>query len=151
MKPQNTTHDTTKMPPRRWPPEPIVTDDNTALESPATRGKTYVVDTVIGTIARTVAEQIEGIHHVGAAGLRGVMQKLGSGGVNAEVGMKEAAVSLDIVILFGYSIRDLAAELRQRVIEAVSAMANRKLVAVDINVVGVSLDKSDSTPGRELA
>lgn len=102
------------------------------------RGKTYVADEVVTTIASIAAEQVDGVHRLGDTGIKGMIGRIGrNSGVGSEVGMKQAAISLDVVIEYGYRLGEVATELRQRVIEAVEHMADREVVAVDINIVDV--------------
>ena len=101
-------------------------------------GKTYVADEVVATIASIAAEQVAGVHRLGDTGFKGIFGRMGRNtGVGSEVGMKQAAISLDVVIEYGYRLNEVAAELRERVIEAVQYMADREVIAVDINIVDV--------------
>ncbi len=115
-----------------------------ALEEPRHRGKTFIADEVVSVIARLAAEQVEGIHQIGLSNFRSIFARAGrSRGVEAEVGMKEAAIDIDVSVIFGYPIRDLAQELREVIIDSVERMTGRNVVEVNINVNDVHV------PGRE--
>jgi len=96
---------------------------------------------VVETIAGLAARQVDGIHSLGKSRLI----SLGDDpkrGISAEVGDKEAALDLEVIIDYGCDIRQTAKELRRRVAEEVDRMAGRKVVEVNIDVVGVDgLDK----------
>lgn len=128
-------------------PRNVITTDADGLD----RGKTYVSDEVVATIASIAAEQVEGVHRLGETGLRGMIGRMGRhSGVNSEVGMKQAAIDLDIVIEYGYQIATVASDLRERVIEAVQYMADREVVAVDIHVVDIYVPGQPQPRGRNL-
>lgn len=115
----------------------------TSLAEPGARGKTHVADDVVATIASIAAEQVDGVHRLGDTGLKGVIGRIGrNSGVGSEVGMKQAAISLDVVIEYGYRLGEVASELRERVIEAVEHMADREVVAVDIHIVDVHVPET---------
>ncbi len=123
-----------------------------AAERPAReRGSTYIEDDVVSVIARIAAEQVPGIHKLGDSSLRSLMSRFGrSHGVDAEVGMKEAAVDLEIIVEFGHSIVEVAQEMRERVIETVEAMTGRKVVEVNIFVIDVHVAKIEHRHRRQL-
>lgn len=126
---------------------PVHQGVSVVASAPNTRGKTYVADEVVTTIASIAAEQVEGVYRLGVTGLKGVIGRIGrNSGVGSEVGMRQAAISLDVVIEYGFRIGEVASELRERVIEAVEHMADREVVAVDINIVDVYVP--DQAPQR---
>ena len=55
--------------------------------------------------------------------------------MNVEVGKREAAVDLSIVVDFGYSIPELAQQLRDNVIERVESGTGLVVKEVNIEVV----------------
>ncbi len=114
------------------------------LEVPRHRGKTFIADDVVSVIARIAAEQVEGIHQIGLSNFRSILSRFGrSRGVESEVGLKEAAIDIDVTVIFGYPIRELAQELREVIIDSVERMTGRQVVEVNINVNDVHV------PGRE--
>ena len=111
------------------------------------RGKTVIADEVISVIARIAAEQVQGVHQIGDSSLRGVFARLGRhAGVASEVGLKEAAVDISIIVEYGVPIADIAAEIRRQVIENVEYMTGRRVIEVNINVVDVYIPKSEQAP-----
>jgi len=115
------------------------------------KGKTFISDEVISIIARIAAEQVEGVYQIGDSSLRGMFARLGrSSGIDSDVGLKEAAVDVDIVVEYGYPIKILSDELRRSIIESVEYMTGRKVVEVNIHVVDVHIPKAEKTSRREL-
>lgn len=71
-------------------------------------------------------------------GLRGHSQ-----GVSVEVGEREAAVDLDIVVDYGPSIADVAAGVRRSVISAIESMTGLDVTEVNITVDDVWMPDDD--------
>ena len=134
-----------KAPPR------TVAGETGAASAPRTRGRTYIDDEVVSVIARIAAEEVPGVHKIGDSSLRKIMSRLGRHhGVDAEVGMQEAAVDVEIVVDFGFSIREIAEEMRERIIGTVESMTGRRVVEVNIYVVDVHVPKIERRQRREL-
>ncbi|MEV0188188.1 Asp23/Gls24 family envelope stress response protein [Kitasatospora purpeofusca] len=118
------------------------------------RGRTAIADQVVGKIAGMAAREVYGVHSFGAGltrALGAVRDKVPGGrssgsvtrGVKVEVGEKQTAVDLDLVIEYGVSIADVAAEVRDEVIGAIERMTGLQVVEVNINVVDVHLPDDD--------
>ncbi len=128
--------------------------------APAARGKTSIADGVVAKIAGMAAREVPGIHALGGGLARtmGVVRDRvpgGSGsvtrGVKVEVGERQSAVDLELVVEYGVAITNVAGEVRENVIEAVERMTGLEVVEVNISVNGVHLpDEGDeeTTEGR---
>ena len=101
---------------------------------------------VVATIAALAARQIEGVHSLGRSSLISFAKKKTTRGVAAEVGNREAALDLEVIVEYGCNLREVASQLRRRVADEVDRMAGRKVVEVNINVVGVHLPEPDGEP-----
>jgi uncharacterized alkaline shock family protein YloU len=108
------------------------------------RGKTTIADDVVSIIARIAAEQVEGIHQLGESSFRGMLGLGRHRGIESEVGFKEAAVDIEVIVEYGYPIKEVASQIRAAVIEGVEYMTGRKVVEVNVNVVDVYIPKIDS-------
>ena len=108
------------------------------------RGKTFIADDVVSVIARIAAEQVEGIHQLGESSFRGMLGIGKHRGIEAEVGFKEAAVDIEVIVEYGYPIKTVADQLREAVIESVEYMTGRKVIEVNVNVVDVYIPKIES-------
>jgi uncharacterized alkaline shock family protein YloU len=130
-------------------------------DAPASRGRTTVADVVVEKIAGMAARDVPGVHALGSGFARSMgtmrerMPGAGSGksvtrGVSVEVGEKQAAIDLEIVVDYGVSITDVAGEVRESVISAVERMADREVVEVNITVSDVKLpDEEDEGEERQ--
>ncbi|MBQ0971267.1 Asp23/Gls24 family envelope stress response protein [Streptomyces griseoincarnatus] len=128
---------------------------------PGMRGDTTVADAVVAKIAGMAAREIPEIHNLGGGMARAfgaVKERVpGSGtditrGVSVEVGERQAAVDLDVVVEYGASIVDTAGDVRANVIQAVEGMAGLEVVEVNIAVHDVHLpdeeEESEQGGGR---
>lgn len=117
----------------------------------ANLGKTLIIDDVVSAVARMAAEEVEGVHQIGVAGFRGMLSRIGgNSGVESEVGVKEAAISLDIIVEYGYPMVKIADALRKHVIESVEFMTGRRVVAVDVTIAAVKIPKPQKPKTRIL-
>lgn len=113
------------------------------------QGKTTIADAVVQKIAGVAAREVPGVYQLGGGTARAVgaiRERIpGSGGpsatqgVQVEVGEKEAAVDLQIVVDYGVSIADLAQGLRRNVINRIEQMTALSVVEVNINVDDVQI------------
>ena len=136
--------------------------------SPATRdrlaagdGQITVAETVVQKIAGKACREIAGVHAMGAGGTRAfgaVRERIpGSSGPNVaqgvgvEVGEKEAAIDLDIVVDYGVSIAELGRSIQRNVKQSVERMTGLRVVEVNIAVDDVYLPSDgdqDTQPSR---
>ncbi|HEY0277284.1 MAG TPA: Asp23/Gls24 family envelope stress response protein [Solirubrobacterales bacterium] len=106
------------------------------------RGQTNIADGVVTKVAGLAAGEVPGVHELGGTTARAVgavTQKVGlsdgrTQGVSVEVGEREAAVDLTIVIDYGESIPQVAEEVRQQVIKRVEGITGLSVVEVNISV-----------------
>jgi uncharacterized alkaline shock family protein YloU len=66
------------------------------------------------------------------------------------VGLKEAAVDVEIVVEYGYPIKMLSDELRRTIIQNVEYMTGRKVIEVNIHVVDVHVHRVEKRAKRQL-
>ena len=64
-------------------------------------------------------------------------------GVSVEVGEKEAAIDLRVIVHYGVAIHDVCWQLQERVREAVQTMTGLKVVEVNVTVVDVFIPGND--------
>lgn len=74
-------------------------------------------------------------------------------GVKVEVGQRQAAIDLQLIVEYGVAIQDVAGEVRESVVAAVEGMTGREVVEVGIVVSDVQLpdeeDEEDSEGERQ--
>jgi uncharacterized alkaline shock family protein YloU len=120
------------------------------------QGRTSIADSVVQKIAGTATREISGVHNLGTGSARAygaIRQSMpGSGGpaaaqgVSVEVGETQTAIDLDIVVDYGVSIAQLAANIRRNVITAVERMTGLEVIEVNIAVDDIYIPGEDAEP-----
>ncbi len=108
----------------------------------SSKGATKVADTVVTKVAGIAAREVGGVHALGGGASRAlssVTQRVGIGdersqGVSVEVGEREAAVELTIVIEYGESIPTVSQAIRDNVIRRVEGICGLSVTEVNIAV-----------------
>ncbi|MFO8072201.1 MAG: Asp23/Gls24 family envelope stress response protein [Polyangia bacterium] len=101
-------------------------------------GSLTLNEEVVATIAGLAAKEVGGIHSVGKTPLISFGDDP-TRGVGTEVGKKQAAFDLDIVVEYGHDIREIAKELREKTASEVARMAGRDVVEINVHVVDIKL------------
>jgi len=70
-------------------------------------------------------------------------------GVSVEVGERQAAIDLDVVIDYGVPLVDLAAGIRRNVIGAVERMTGLQVTEVNIAVDDIYIDSEDDSDQQQ--
>jgi len=124
-------------------------------------GQITVAENVVQKIAGKACREVGGVHAMGTGGTRafGAVRERIPGstgpnvaqGVGVEVGEKEAAIDLDIVVDYGVSIAELGRSIQRNVKLSVERMTGLRVVEVNIAVDDVYLPSDgdqDTQPAR---
>ncbi|MFJ7908082.1 Asp23/Gls24 family envelope stress response protein [Kitasatospora sp. NPDC096204] len=112
------------------------------------RGRTALAVGVVEKIAGMAAREVAGIHALGSGLARtfGAMRDRVPGGkpsvgrgIKAEVGEKQTAIDIALVVEYGVVIPELARQVRENIINAVERMTGLEVVEVNIAVNDVHL------------
>ncbi len=116
------------------------------------RGTTTISEVVVQKVAGLAAKEIKGVHALGGGATRalsalreripGATASAGQG-VSVEVGERQAAIDLEIVVDYGVPIADLAKSVRGNVIAAIEQITGLEVVEVNINVNDVHIPSDD--------
>jgi uncharacterized alkaline shock family protein YloU len=106
------------------------------------RGATTIADPVVTKVAGIAAREVPGVHDLGGGAARAVgamTQKVGIGdartqGVSVEVGEKEAAVDLTVIVDYGESIPQVSQGIRDNVIKRIEGITGLKVTEVNVAV-----------------
>lgn len=105
------------------------------------RGKVTFADEVVATIAGLAALEVEGVASMSA----GIVEKFGkknhSRGVRVEVGEKEAAVDLYMIVNYGVQIPEVAWNVQENVKKSIETMTGLSVVEVNIYIQGIEFHK----------
>ncbi|MCH0563017.1 MULTISPECIES: Asp23/Gls24 family envelope stress response protein [unclassified Streptomyces] len=123
----------------------------------ANRGRTSIADLVVVKVAGIAAREIPGVYDMGGGLSRtigAVRDRVPGGrpnvgrGVKVEVGERQAAVDLDLVVEYGVPVRDVSQDVRENVIAAVERITGLEVVEVNITVNDVRLpDEEEPSAG----
>lgn len=105
-------------------------------------GSVKISDEVVAIIAGLATSEVKGVAGMSGGIVGGIAEFVGkkspAKGVKVEVGEKEAAVDLYVIVEFGVRIPDVAREIQQRVKKAIESMTGLTVVEVNIHIQGVS-------------
>lgn len=116
--------------------------DSVVREEKNNLGSIRIADEVVSIITGLAATQVSGVSGMSGGVVGGITEKLGrknlSKGVKVEVGVKEAAIDLFVIIDFGSRIPEVAANIQDAVKKAVENMTGLVVTEVNVNVQGVA-------------
>nr|WP_283137217.1 Asp23/Gls24 family envelope stress response protein [Rhizohabitans arisaemae] len=123
------------------------------------QGNTTISDTVVAKIAGMAAREVRGVRDFGVGTARAfgaIKERLPGGdygsatrGIAVEVGERQAAADIDLVVEYGISIPDLANAVRKNVIGAVERMCGLEVTEVNILVDDVWLPGQERTQQQQ--
>jgi uncharacterized alkaline shock family protein YloU len=118
------------------------------------QGITTISDAVVAKMAGIAAREVEGVYGLGKS-FRRLVGRVRAGeslaqGVNVEVGKKEAAIDLVIVMEYGFSIPTVAQTLRQNVINKVEDGTGLIVKEVNIEVDDLYIPSEESAGGTRV-
>lgn len=121
------------------------TDSNVEIDT-----NLNISEDVIGIIAGLAASEVEGIAGMTLGFVDGINQILGgskkySKGVKIELEGKKVTIDLYVNVKYGVRIPDIAWAAQNAVKSAVENMTGLDVVAVNINVQGITFDKKEDT------
>jgi uncharacterized alkaline shock family protein YloU len=116
------------------------------------QGRTTIADGVVGKIAGIATREVDGVHAVGGGTARamGAMRERMGGrtnpqqGVSVEVGERQAAVDVDVVVEYGLAIADVAEGVRKNVIRSIQRMTGLEVTEVNVSVNDIYIPGDDS-------
>lgn len=108
-----------------------------------------ISEDVIGIIAGLAASEVEGIAGMTLGFVDGINQILGgnkkySKGVKITLDGKKVTIDLFVNVTYGVRIPDIAWAAQNAVKSAVENMTGLEVVAVNINVQGITFDKKET-------
>ncbi|MDN5365469.1 MAG: hypothetical protein PWP44_672 [Thermacetogenium sp.] len=109
-------------------------------------GAIRIANEVVAVIAGLAATEVEGLAGMSGGIAGGIAEMLGrknlSRGVKVEVGEREAAVDLYVIVEFGVQIPEVAMRVQENVKQAIESMTGLKVVEVNVHVQGVSFPEA---------
>lgn len=136
----------------RGTPPAKIAGQTAALNEEGSLGKTTISSAVVQKVAGVSAREVSGVHALGGGVSRAfgaIKERIpGSGtvttsGVSVEVGERQAAIDLDVVVEYGARIVDVAKAVRRNVITTVEQITGLEVIEVNIAVNDIHLPEDD--------
>lgn len=109
------------------------------------KGRLIIRDDVVAKIAGMAAQEVEGIS-MGGGGLMQTVTGAARGGdsdvkrgIKVEVGERQAAFDLSLMVDYGYNIPDIIAQVRRKITERVRSMTGLETTEINVEVVDINL------------
>ena len=138
----------------------VVAPRRSAAELTGEHGNTTIADVVVAKIVALATREIDGVYAMGGGTARmvGAVRQRVTGvassdtqGVSVEVGQRQAAADIDLVVEYGVAIPDLATAVRSNVITAVERICGLEVTEVNVNVDDIHLPgEQDDTGGPRV-
>jgi len=113
------------------------------LEAENEIGSVRIADEVVAIIAGLAATEVPGVAGMSGGLAGGIAEMLGrknlTRGVKVEVGERQAAVDLFLIVEYGVKIPEVAWRVQENVKKAIESMTGLDVVEVNIHVQGVKI------------
>jgi uncharacterized alkaline shock family protein YloU len=120
------------------------------------QGRTSIADGVVAKIAGIATREVDGVFAVGGGAARAmgaVRERIGgkshSQGVSVEVGERQAAVDVDVVVEYGLAIADVANGVRRNIITSIERMTGLEVTEVNVNVGDIHIPGEENDSSNE--
>lgn len=117
-------------------------------------GSIRIANEVVRIIAGLAASEVKGVVGMSGGVVDGfaelVKKKNLAKGVKVEVGEKQAAVDLFVIIEYGSKIPDIAYAIQENVKRAIESMTGLEVVEVNVHIQGVEFKQEDSNEVKIL-
>ncbi|MDQ6421048.1 Asp23/Gls24 family envelope stress response protein [Paenibacillus sp. LHD-117] len=115
-------------------------------------GTIQIAPEVIEVIAGLAAIEVKGVAGMSGGFAGGIAELLGrknlSKGVKVEVGQREAAVDVSIIVEYGYKIPEIASDIQNNVKRSIEIMTGLHVVEVNVHIHDVHF-KTTERPDEE--
>ena len=110
-------------------------------------GTVKIANEVVAIIAGLAATEVEGVAGMSGGMTADFTEMLGmknlSKGVKVEVGEKETAIDIFVIVEYGSKISEVANTVQNHVKETVETMTGLSVVEVNVNIQGVNIPKEE--------
>ncbi|HKM40014.1 MAG TPA: Asp23/Gls24 family envelope stress response protein [bacterium] len=114
------------------------------VESESDLGSVKIADEVVAIIAGLAATEVSGIAGMSGGLAGGIAEMLGrknlTKGVKVEVGERQTAVDLFVIVEYGAKIPEVAWHAQEDVKKAIESMTGLDVVEVNVHVQGVKIE-----------
>ncbi|KRE98303.1 alkaline-shock protein [Paenibacillus sp. Soil766] len=118
-------------------------------------GSIQIAPEVIEIIAGLATVEVQGVAGMSGGLAGGIAELLGrknlSKGVKVEVGQREAAIDVSIIIEYGNRIPEVASDIQNNVKQAIESMTGLNVVEVNVHIHDVHFKQVDKPIDEEPA
>lgn len=111
-------------------------------------GNIQIAPEVVEVIAGLATVEVAGVAGMSGGLVNGIAEFLGrknlSKGVKVEVGEREAAIDVSIVIEYGHKIPEIASEIQRNVKHAIHSMTGLHVVEVNVHIHDVHFNAAEA-------
>lgn len=111
-------------------------------------GSVRISDEVIASIAGIATMDVPGVVSMSSGLIGGMAEMIGkrnpAKGVKVQVGAREVAIDLFILVEYGLRIPDVALQVQEKVKEAVETATGLTVLEINVHVQGVGFSQGDS-------
>ena len=116
-------------------------------------GTIQIAPEVIEVIAGLATIEVQGVAGMSGGFAGGIAEILGrknlSKGVKVEVGQRQAAVDVSIIINYGFKIPEVAHEIQRNVKHAIESMTGLDVVEVNVHIHDVHFKAADKEKSED--
>lgn len=116
-------------------------------------GSIQIAPEVIEVIAGLATVEVQGVAGMSGGFVGGIAELLGrknlSKGVKVEVGQREAAVDVSIIVEFGNRIPDVASDIQRSVKRSIESMTGLHVVEVNVHIHDVHFKTVEKTDDED--
>ncbi len=124
-----------------------MSDNKGMIMRPDAGGTISYSEDVIAIISGLAASEIQGVAGMSGDFKSGIGELLGrkdlSKGIKATITNEEAVIDINIIVVYGSIISDVALEIQKSIKRAVEGMTGLKVMAVNVFVQGVHINNND--------
>ncbi|GAA2175606.1 Asp23/Gls24 family envelope stress response protein [Agrococcus versicolor] len=128
---------------------------NTAAAA-AVSGTTTVVDPVVAKIAGIAAREVRGVHDLGGGAARlvgnvrdAIGQRDQGQGIKVEVGEKQVAADVTIVVEYPEQLQVVAEDVRRAVARSITELVGMEIAEINVTVTDVFIPGQDDDDAEE--
>ncbi|WRO23097.1 Asp23/Gls24 family envelope stress response protein [Metallumcola ferriviriculae] len=127
--------------------------ETNGMDKVTENGSIRIADEVVAIIAGLAATEVDGVAGMSGGVVGGIAEILGrknlSKGVKVEVGEKEAAIDIYLIVKFGIRIPDVALKIQENVKQAIDSMTGLNVVEINVHVQGVAFPEPERKADEE--
>lgn len=119
-------------------------------------GKTSIEDPVVSKIAGIATREVDGVYALGGnvartlGALRGAIGQTDlSQGISVDVGEKQVAVDVSLIVEYPHPVHKVADEVRSSIYRAVESLVGLEVVEVNIAVTDIHIPSDDDVAGDD--